>query len=114
MTQEQARRKWDSLRRMTVANGCTVHEARTASALADALNKRWGFTTPADDAAFREPFDERFNRAEQTAARRFRWEYRRCGKARCRCAQTGAARHGPYRYGKKRIGRKVVSVYIGR
>lgn len=99
---------------MTTANGCTEHEARTAAGLADVLNKRWGFTAPAEPSSFREPFDERFARAEQKAGLRYRWEYRRCGKARCRCAGRNAPRHGPYKYAKQRRGRKVVSIYGGR
>lgn len=113
MTREQAKRKYEGLRRMTTARGCTSHESATAIRLAAALAKRWGFDMPPSATEFRPDFESRFKRAEQHAAMRFRWEYRRCGKPRCRCAGAQGDRHGPYRYGKKREGRKVRSVYIG-
>lgn len=114
MTSRAAQRKYDSLCRMTVANGCTEHEARTAARLATQLAQRFGFRVDGPTKAYREGFEERFARAEKRAAMRWRWEYRRCGKARCRCAGPGKPAHGPYKYAKQRRGRKVVSVYIGR
>ena len=114
MTREQARRKYDSLTRMTMARGCTSHEAETARRLAAALAARWGFDDSRAAREWRQDFDARFARAEARAAIRFNWEYRRCGKKRCRCAASLATRHGPYKYGKKRTGRKVSSVYVGR
>lgn len=99
---------------MTTARGCTVHEADTAHRLAAALAARFGFGNVPPATHWRPDFEQRFERAEQRAAGRFAWEYRRCGKSRCWCARARRKTHGPYRYGKKRIGRKVVSLYIGR
>lgn len=99
--------------RMTVARGCTPHEAATAKRLADVLAAKFGFK----DAATQAPpppadFHARYARAEKRAARRFNWEYRKCGKPNCHCARGGA--HGPYKYAKVREGRVVCSVYLGK
>jgi hypothetical protein len=114
MTREDAKRKYDALRKMTVDRGCSKHEAATAARLAEQLARKWGFTgAPAADN-FRPNFDDRFSRAESRAARRHGWEYRRCGKTNCWCSATSKGGHGPYKYAKQRHGRKVVSIYIGR
>jgi hypothetical protein len=114
MTREQALRKWRSLTAMVVERGCSVHEAATAARLASVLARKWGFGDSPGRAHERPDFDVRYTRAEQRAAVRFAWEYRRCGKQNCHCAGRGTFRHGPYKYGKKREGRKVRSVYLGR
>lgn len=113
MDRNKAHARWKALLNMTVARGCTPHEAEVAARLAKALASKWGFAdTPVTDR-WREDFDARYERAEARAAMRYRWEYRTCGKARCRCMR-GGAKHGPYKYGKVRSGRKVSSVYLGR
>jgi len=99
---------------MTVANGCTTHEAETAARLAAALAGRYGFEQPHVARDWRPDFEQRFAHAEATAAVRFAWEYRRCGKANCHCSRAGSDRHGPYKYGKRREGRKVRSLYYGK
>jgi len=99
---------------MTVANSCTPHEAETAARLAAALAWRYGFEQRDTTRAYRPDFEERFARAEATAAVRFAWEYRRCGKSNCHCSRAGSDRHGPYKYGKRREGRKVRSIYYGK
>ena len=113
MDTQQARRKWDSLRRMTKERGCSEHEAATARRLADALAKKYGFADAQPSTPFRQDFDTRFNRAAERAATRFRWEYRKCGKSTCWCARC-APGHGPYKYHKERDGKTVRSVYLGR
>ncbi len=110
----KARRKRQALLRMTVDRGCTEHEARTAARLAAALEGRYGFAPDAATREYRAGFEARYARAEARAAVRFKWEYRRCGKARCHCARASSPAHGPYKYGKRREGRKVRSIYIGR
>jgi len=82
---------------MTVARGCTPHEAQAARVIADRLAVTWHFVV-----------------SEQPRPRgaRWRWEYRRCGKPRCHC-RSGAL-HGPYKYEKRRRGRVVSSVYRGK
>lgn len=113
MDRTKALARWRALCNMTVARGCTVHEAAVAKRLADALAKKFGFAdTPASDS-FRPDFDKRYERAEARAATKFRWEYRTCGKMRCHCMKHGT-KHGPYKYGKVRHGAKVSSVYLGR
>jgi len=76
---QRARRKFDALRRMTTARGCTPEEADTARKLAEALAKKWGFPWSdmfeerrdrgaADDAVLRrarEFAEEMKRRAEQ-------------------------------------------------
>lgn len=100
---------------MTEARGCTKHEAATAARLAAALAKKWGFDNDPHQRQWRPDFDSRFARAEQRAATRWAWEYRKCGKKRCHCATTASGKgHGPYKYGKRREGLKVRSVYMGR
>jgi len=111
MDREAARRKWETLRNMTTARGCTAAEAMTAARLAANLAAKWGFagaapSTPRSDDDFRYP------RAEQREAQRWRWEYRRCGKPGCRCSSGHP--HGPYKYAKKREGQSVRSIYLGR
>lgn len=114
MDRVAAKRRIESLLRMTVARGCTEPEAATARRLADVLAAKYGFKINRPASAPRPNFDERFERAERKAAARFKWEYRRCGKGNCHCARAATPPHGPYRYGKKRTGRKVSSVYYGR
>jgi hypothetical protein len=114
MTRDEAHRKYKSLLNMTEARGCTSHEATTARRLAAALAQKWGFADPNTGRSWRPDFDSRFARAEQHAAARWKWEYRRCGKKRCWCARAAAKTHGPYKYGKRREGRKVRSIYMGR
>lgn len=99
MDRDQAHRKYATLLRMTTARGCTRAEAETAARLAARLAKTWAFTPS-------------YERAEAGAARRWRWEYRRCGKRRCHCVRGRG--HGPYKYEKRREGQKVRSVYRGR
>lgn len=112
MDEHKARTRWQALLRMTVARGCSVHEAEVAARLAGVLAKRWGFAdTPTQP--FRPDFDDRFSRAQSKAAQRFNWEYRKCGKANCHCFAGGRQRHGPYKYGKVRRGHKVNSIYLG-
>lgn len=111
MTREQAKRKYDTLTRMTTANGCSSHEAATAKRLAATLAAKFGFDSKPHHSQYRDDFSSRFARAEKRAAIRWNWEYRRCGKRNCHCAKGG--RHGPYKYSKRREGKKVVSVYIG-
>lgn len=114
MTREQAKRKFNALRNMTEARGCTKHEAATAAHLASTLAKKWGFGS-ASSQRWRPDFDSRFARAEQRAAARWNWEYRKCGKTNCHCSRASTGRgHGPYKYAKRREGAKVRSVYIGR
>ena len=113
MTRTEAQRRYDSLRRMTTARGCTIHEAATAARLAHTLAKRYGLEDVVESREWRADFAARYTRAEQRAATRFKWEYRRCGKQRCHCASRGDRGHGPYRYSKKREGRKVRSIYLG-
>lgn len=114
MTKEEAKRKCDALRRMTVARGCTPHEAETARRLADQLAKKFGFASSAPQDTYRPDFDSRFHRAENRAASRFSWEYRKCGKPNCHCARASSPSHGPYKYRKERDGKTVRSVYIGK
>jgi N-methylhydantoinase A/oxoprolinase/acetone carboxylase beta subunit len=136
VSREDALRKWNALRRMTTARGCSPHEAATAAAIAAGLARRWGFSRVAQDARARVVEDwgarvraaqdairraaaaraaAQAHAAEREAARKFGWEYRRCGKRRCWCASRPLHRaHGPYRYRKVRRGRKVVSVYVGK
>lgn len=114
MTHDEAKRKYDALRRMTTARGCTTHEAATAQKLADALGKKFGFVEPPQTSQYRPDFDSRFHRTEKRAAKHYGWEYRKCGKPNCWCAFSPAAGHGPYKYRKERRGRRVVSVYLGK
>lgn len=109
----KAHRKWEALKRVTVERGATKHEAATASRLAVALAAKYGFGVDRREGKWREDFDTRFHRAEHRAAKRWAWEYRRCGKARCGCMRGGGP-HGPYKYSKKRKGKKVVSIYVGK
>jgi|SRR5579864_767014 len=113
MDRNKAQARWRALCNMTVASGCTVHEAEVAARLAKALASKWGFAdTPVSDR-WRDDFDARYERAEARAAMRYAWEYRTCGKARCRCMRIGD-KHGPYKYGKVRRGNHVYSIYLGR
>src|SRR5438552_12078775 len=110
MDRAAAYRKWQTLCRMTVERGCSQAEAEAAARLAARLATRWltdaGPTTPqADDETV-------YARAEQRAAQRWHWEYRRCGKPRCRC--NDGHLHGPYKYTKRREGQRVRSIYLGR
>lgn len=114
MTHAQAKRKYDALLNMTAARGCTPHEAKSAARLAKALAKKYGFAAPASQTSWRPNFDERYARAEERAASRFGWEYRKCGKDNCHCARSRSKGHGPYRYAKRREGRTVRSIYMGR
>src|SRR5262245_12731478 len=97
MTREKALALLRALRRLTVANGCTPHEAFSAAKKAEQLAARYAvveldFLIPTGVA--------------------WRWEWRRCGKRRCHC--RGGALHGPYKYSKRRRGKTVVSVYRGK
>lgn len=112
MDRDGAYRKWQALRRVTVANGATTHEAATAARLASVLASRFGFADQ-EPRQYREDFAPRYERAEARAARRWNWEYRQCYKPRCHCMKSDSP-HGPYRYAKQRDGRTVRSVYIGR
>jgi len=113
MDRNKAHARWKALCNMTVARGCTVHEAEVAARLAKALAAKFGFAdAPAADH-WRGDFDSRYERAEARAAMHFKWEYRSCGKARCHCMKFGT-KHGPYKYGKVRRGKHVASVYLGR
>src|SRR5512145_1723890 len=107
-----AYRKWQQLRTMTTARGCTPAEASTAAKLAASLAAKWGFATPATPKTPSVEYQQRYQRAEQRAGRRCGWEYRTCGKPRCRCAR--GFRHGPYKYEKRRVGATVRSIYRGR
>ena len=111
MTPEQARKKWNTLRNITVERGCSKHEAATAQRLARQLEQKYGLGSTKQHAKYREGFEDRFKRAEKRAAVRWRWEYRQCGKC-CKCAFGFP--HGPYKYSKQRRGKKVVSIYIGK
>jgi hypothetical protein len=110
-TREQAYRKWKALLNMTEARGCSKHEAETARRLAGALSTQWGFNRE-PQPTHRPDFPGRYARAERTAARNWRWEYRKCGKDSCWCA-TATQGHGPYKYGKRREGKTVRSIYMG-
>lgn len=112
MDDQRARTKWEALRRMTVARGCTVHEAATAKRLADVLAKKYGFADAPPKTEWRGDFYTRYAKAEKAAVHRWHWETRRCGSDRCSCMHGGPP-HGPYKYGKVRRGKKVSSVYVG-
>jgi hypothetical protein len=114
MDRAAAWRKFQTLLRMTTGNGCQPHEADTAMRLARTLDARFGFGGTPVDTHWRPDFAERFARAEAAAARRFNWEYRRCGKRNCWCRRSRRKTHGPYRYAKERRGHTVVSIYIGK
>ena len=129
-----------SLKNMTVARGCTEPEASTAKAFADRLDRMYGFSAEASFRSTREP-DERtrrwqeyvrrreasrpertatkrkeYERDYQEAAKKFRWEGRKCGKSNCWCYGSPGY-HGPYKYRKERYGfknRRVHSVYLGK
>jgi hypothetical protein len=74
MDRTDALRKYQSLRRMTVANGATPAEADTAQGLADRLAARFSFTS-ADDAQqhtanrFQSAWEDIVRQAQQAAAR---------------------------------------------
>ena len=140
MTRAEAHAKWSSLRNMTTARGCTQPEADTAARLAAKLDQMYQFSAAHNFRSTREP-DERTRRwqeytrryreskPERTAPKRkewereyddaaksFKWEGRRCGKAACWCMRTGGY-HGPYKYRKERYGfknRRVHSIYLGK
>jgi membrane-bound lytic murein transglycosylase B len=140
MNRQQAHSQWTSLRRMTVANGCTPDEAATAKGFADRLEAKYVFSMWTAYRSTREP-DERtkrwaeyvrrykeakperaqakqreYEREYQEAVKKFAWEGRQCGKAACWCMRTGGY-HGPYKYRKERYGfknRRVHSIYLGK
>lgn len=117
MTREEAQRKWNQLHKMTVERGCTQAEADTARRLAAALAARFGFGQRDSESqesprSSRPNWDARYERAERKAARRWRWEYRRCGKKNCHCVNDKG--HGPYKYAKVRQGKTVRSIYVGK
>ncbi|MGB2711412.1 MAG: hypothetical protein WBC33_07830 [Conexibacter sp.] len=58
ITPEQARRKYESLQRMSTANGCTPGESSTAARLADALAKKYGFVGVESGGRWRVDFEE--------------------------------------------------------
>lgn len=137
MTRQEAQRKYDALKRLTVARGATVSEAATASRLAAALAAKYSLndeqprsTRQGYSDARAEPrstrhggapwpppppdeWDFRWEYVYGKASRKWRWEYRKCGKAKCWCARAHQG-HGPYRYGKVRRGLSVHSHYVGR
>jgi hypothetical protein len=114
MDRATAHRKWHALGRMTIEHGCTPAEEWTARRLRARLAAKWGFEREPARRTNRLDRDvANFYRAERAAARRWRWEYRSCGKPRCRCMRRGQ-RHGPYKYAKQRDGATVRSVYLGR
>jgi len=117
MNRTQAVRRYEALLRMTVARGCTQSEAATAKEIARRIAELWGLDSCATGSpAYRKTYaGDRVAQDERQAAKKYGWEYRRCGKRSCWCAGRPIREtHGPYRYAKQRRGRYVYSIYQGR
>ena len=108
MDASSTRRKLDVLERMTVARGCTEHEAKVAAEIASRLRKKLGFAARSEEEPIRQ--EARVWRKPPTAAG---WEWRQCYKRTCHCMKGGTW-HGPYRYRKRRRKHTVSSVYGGK
>jgi len=97
---------------MTTERGRRRLVRRAAARLVARLAARFGFGAAPPSPTPEAGFDAQYERAEASAARHWRWEYRRCGKRRCHCAHDRG--HGPYKYTKVRRGGTPVSVYVGK